>query len=78
MMPEDTNVNVHTEADPGTSALTALKWGRLASFVLAVGFIVPPSIYLLGIYGMPPDDLAMPWLISCTDRSGAPGRWAWW
>ena len=47
-MPENTNFNVHTVADAGTSDLTTQKWGGLASFLLAMAFIVAPSIYLFG------------------------------
>ena len=47
-MPENTNFNVHTVADVGTPDLTTQQWGGLASFLLAVAFIVAPSIYLFG------------------------------
>jgi len=37
-----------TDADARTSAATIQKWGGLASFLLAVAFIVPAFIYLTG------------------------------
>lgn len=37
-----------TDADTRTSALPIQKWGGLASFLLAVAFIVPGLIYLTG------------------------------
>ena len=42
------NVRVRTDANARTSSLTTQKWGGFASFLLAVAFIVPPLIYLLG------------------------------
>ena len=47
-MPENTKFNVHTNADAGTPDLTTQKWGGLASFLLALAFIVSPLIYLFG------------------------------
>ena len=47
-MPENTNFKVHTDANEGASALTTQKWGGLASFLLAVAFIIAPMIYLFG------------------------------
>lgn len=47
-MPDNTKFKVHTTADAGSSALTTQKWGGLASFLLAVAFIVAPLIYLFG------------------------------
>lgn len=47
-MPDDTNFKVRTDAEVGTSALIPQKWGGIASFLLAVAFIVAPTIYLFG------------------------------
>ena len=47
-MPEDTKIKVHTDEDARASSLMAQKWGGLASFLLAVAFIIAPMIYLVG------------------------------
>lgn len=47
-MPDNTIFTVRPEANTGTSAATIQKWGGLASFLLAVAFIVPELIYLTG------------------------------
>jgi uncharacterized membrane protein YwaF len=44
----DTIFEDHTDADARTSAVTIQKWGGLASFLMAVAFIVAPLIYLVG------------------------------
>jgi hypothetical protein len=43
---------------PSNSAMTIQKWGGLASFILAVAFIVPESIYLVGNLREPNGPLA--------------------
>ena len=47
-MPDNTIFRVRTDANARTSSLTTQKWGGLASFLLAVAFIVAPFIYLVG------------------------------
>jgi len=47
-MPEDTVFTDPTDANAMASARTTQRWGGLASFLLAVTFIVPPLIYLVG------------------------------
>jgi hypothetical protein len=47
-MPDGTNFKVDEVGEPRSSGLTAQKWGGLASFLLAVAFIVAPLIYLVG------------------------------
>lgn len=47
-MPDNTNFKFYADANAGTSAVTMQKWGGLASFLLAVAFIVAPLIYLFG------------------------------
>jgi hypothetical protein len=47
-MPDNTILKDRTDADARTSAVTIQKWGGLASFLLALTFIVAPLIYLLG------------------------------
>lgn len=47
-MTDNPNFRVHAEAETTNSSLTAQKWGGLASFILAVAFIVAPAIYLVG------------------------------
>jgi hypothetical protein len=50
-MPDNTIFTVRPEANTGTSVVTIQKWGGLASFLLAVVFIVPELIYLTGNLG---------------------------
>jgi len=47
-MPDNAIFKVRTDANTRTSSLTTQKWGGLASFLLAVAFIVAPFIYLVG------------------------------
>ena len=47
-MPDDAIFKVRTDANARTLSLTTQKWGGLASFLLAVAFIVAPFIYLVG------------------------------
>jgi hypothetical protein len=47
-MPDETNIQVHTDANGGTSAMTLQKWGGLASYLLVVVLFVAPMIYLTG------------------------------
>jgi hypothetical protein len=47
-MPDNTVFNDRTDADARTAAATVQKWGGLASFLLAVAFVVPLWIYLTG------------------------------
>lgn len=47
-MPDYTIFKDDPDADARTSAVTIQKWGGLASFLLAVAFIVPSLIYLTG------------------------------
>ena len=47
-MPDSTILTIRTDADARNSVLTMHKWGGLASFLLAVAFIVARLIYLLG------------------------------
>ena len=47
-MPDNINSKVHAEGDVRASTLKIQKWGGLASFLLAVAFIVAPLIYLTG------------------------------
>ena len=47
-MPDNTIFKNRTDADARTSAVTIQKWGGLASFLMAVAFIVAPLIYLTG------------------------------
>jgi hypothetical protein len=47
-MPDNPNSQIHTDANAGTSAMTLQKWGGLASFLLVMGFVVAPVIYLTG------------------------------
>jgi hypothetical protein len=47
-MPENSFFPDHTEADSKTSSTNILKWGGFASLVMAVSFIVPFLIYLMG------------------------------
>ena len=47
-MPEDTVFTDPTDANAMALARTTQRWGGLASFLLAVTFIVPPLIYLVG------------------------------
>jgi hypothetical protein len=47
-MPDNAIFKVHTDANARTLSLTTQKWGGLASFLLAVAFIVAPFIYLVG------------------------------
>ena len=47
-MPDNTIFKDRTDADARTSAVTIQKWGGLASFLMAVAFIVPSLIYLTG------------------------------
>src|SRR5215510_6980930 len=47
-MPETTKFELHSDSNAGTSAQSTQKWGGLASFLLAVAFIVAPTIYLFG------------------------------
>ena len=47
-MPVDTDSKVRPDANAGRSFLTIQKWGGIASFLMAVAFIVPPLIYLVG------------------------------
>src|SRR5574341_1529741 len=47
-MPDNTIFKDRTDADARTSAVTMQKWGGLASFLIAVAFIVAPLIYFLG------------------------------
>jgi hypothetical protein len=47
-MPDNAIFTVRTDANARTSAVTIQKWGGLASFLLAVAFIVPSLIYLFG------------------------------
>ena len=50
-MPDNTIFTLRPEANTGTSVVTMQKWGGLASFLLAVVFIVPELIYLTGNLG---------------------------
>jgi len=43
-----TNIKDRKDANARTSAVTIQKWGGLASFLLAVSYIVAPLIYLVG------------------------------
>ena len=47
-MPDNTIFTVRKDANARTSAVTIQKWGGLASFLMAVAFIVPSLIYLMG------------------------------
>jgi hypothetical protein len=47
-MPDNTMFKDHTDANTMTSAVTMQKWGGLASFLMAVAFIVSGLIYLMG------------------------------
>jgi len=47
-MPDNAIFKVRTDANARTLSLTTQKWGGLASFLLAVAFIVAPFIYLVG------------------------------
>lgn len=47
-MPDETIFEVRTDANARASARTVQKLGGLASFLLAVAFIVAPLIYLVG------------------------------
>jgi hypothetical protein len=47
-MPEDPIFDTHLNPSARTTAVTNQKWGGLASFLLAVTFIVPQFIYLVG------------------------------
>lgn len=47
-MPVDTNFKARTDTTAGNSAATIQKWGGVASFLLAMSFIVAPWIYLVG------------------------------
>ena len=47
-MPDNTIFKDRPDADERTSAVTIQKWGGLASFLMAVAFIVPSLIYLTG------------------------------
>jgi hypothetical protein len=47
-MPGNTIFNVRADASARTSTLTTPKWGGLASFLLAVAFVVPSLIYFSG------------------------------
>jgi hypothetical protein len=47
-MLEDTIFKDRTDTDAGTSAVTLQKWGAIASFLMAVTFIIAPLIYLTG------------------------------
>lgn len=47
-MQDKTNFEIPTRADTKTSAQALQKWGGLASFLLAVAFLVAPLIYLTG------------------------------
>jgi hypothetical protein len=47
-MPDTTISKARTDVNARNSALTMQKWGGLASFLLAVAFIVPSWIYLTG------------------------------
>ena len=47
-MPDNTIFTVRGDANARTSAVTIQKWGGLASFLLAVAFVVPSLIYLMG------------------------------
>jgi hypothetical protein len=47
-MPDPANSRDQTDADVRTSAVAIQKWGGLASFLMAVTFIVPSWIYLTG------------------------------
>lgn len=47
-MPDETIFEVRTDANARASARTMQKLGGLASFLLAVAFIVAPLIYLVG------------------------------
>jgi hypothetical protein len=47
-MPDNTLFTVRTEATARSSTLTMQKWGGLASFLLAVAYLVPQVIYLVG------------------------------
>jgi hypothetical protein len=47
-MPDNTFFKVRRDANARTSAVTMQKWGGLASFLLAVTFVVAPLIYFMG------------------------------
>jgi hypothetical protein len=47
-MPDDTLITYRTAPPSMTSATTTQRWGGLASFLLAVAFVVPAGIYLTG------------------------------
>ena len=47
-MPDNTNSKVRIDASKRDSYLTAQKWGGVASFLLAVSFVVAPVIYFTG------------------------------
>ncbi len=47
-MPDNTIFKVRTDADARASAVTVQKWGGLASFLMAVAFLVASLIYLMG------------------------------
>jgi hypothetical protein len=48
IMANDTNFKAGTDASAGASGLRSQTWGGLASFLLAVAFLVAPLIYLVG------------------------------
>jgi hypothetical protein len=48
MMPDDAIFKDRIDADARTSAVMIQKWGGLASFLMAVAFIVAPLIYIVG------------------------------
>jgi hypothetical protein len=47
-MPDNVSFNERTDASARTPVVTIQKWGGLASFLMAVTFIVPSLIYLTG------------------------------
>ena len=47
-MPDSMMTEDRTDAEARASAVTVQKWGGLASFLMAVAFLVAPLIYLVG------------------------------
>lgn len=50
-MTDNTILQVRTDANARTSAVTIQKWGGLASFLLAATFVIAPGLYLFGPAG---------------------------